>query len=244
MGPDELIAEGERLARPCLLLSDQQDSGSYTGIWGGEGVLRPSAGPWKHWLTIECGWLSKQGLPLTGLISVYANEDDCTTGQVVHEGTARLPKKPTNPASVYGRKARLNRVRWAGHPDARGSIALYGREGMSFPPIEAVFKYGGSAVKRWLRSLGLPKREQWDPYFQARGSVHVYDEEYRKRCPMFDSQLRIAAVLGGWHTEWPDGDWVQHTRKQLVLWTLWNSEPWVEVWFTKEGSFEVKQRIT
>jgi hypothetical protein len=249
MDAQELIAEGERLARPCLILSDKKESGKYTGVWGGEGILKSGPGSWMHWITIDCGWLSKQGIPLNGLLSVYTDESDESTtesgGIVVHDPSRRLPRKLQDSATMYNRRAFSDRTQYSRRPDKLDGVALYGREAMSFPPLDAVFKYGGPAVKKWLRSLGMPRPEQWDPYFQARKLAEPYDDEFRKRCQLYDfrDRNRIAAILSGWHMPFDD-DWDALTRKRLVLWTLWNSEPWVEVWLSKSGSFQVMDRIT
>jgi hypothetical protein len=244
MNANDLIAEGERLSRPSLFLSDKPVSELFIGIWGGKGLVDPGPGPWKHWLSLDCSWLAKQGLPLEGIISVYTNEDDCQTGTVVHERTGRLPTKPRKKGRLLDPKRRISRLGGAGRSEEAGEIALYGQEVASFPPIEAVFEFGNKSVKKWLRSLGLPNRDQWDPYFQAREATGAYDEEFRKRCPLYDSELGTAAVLAGWHCMWPEGDWLERIQDRLVLWTIWNSEPWVEVWLTKSGSFQVIQRTT
>src|SRR5262249_25146762 len=152
--------------RPCLMLSEDKNSGKYVGVWGGDGIVTPKAGSWLHWITIDCGWLSKQGYPLSGLISVFTHEDDCDKGIVVRDGNKRLPRRVRN-AAEYSPRSWLNCKRGSQGPNNTENVAIYGREAVSFPPIEAVFKYGGSAVKKWLRSLGLPKDDQWDPYWQA-----------------------------------------------------------------------------
>jgi hypothetical protein len=52
-----------------------------------------------------------------------------------------------------------------------------------------------------------------------------------------------AAVLGGWHFPWPDGDWEERCGESLLAWTIEESEPWVEVWRAASG-LRVVQRIT
>ena len=54
----------------------------------------------------------------------------------------------------------------------------------------------------------------------------------------------IHAVLGGWHVPMPDTDWHDLLDDQLMVFTLRNSEPWVEAWRKREGAFRVIQRIT
>jgi len=245
MDTKKLVAEGERLARPCLHLSPDSRAGRMTGIWGGAGVLEPPAGPFTHWFTIDCRWLATQGMPLEGLLGVYANEDDCNTGAVVHDPGARLPARRSRLLEAWtGSRAQVRLAGWANHPQAFMGVALYGRESASFPPIDAVFKYGDKIVKSWLRSLGLPSKQQWDPYFQARQAAESYEDEYRKRCPLFDRRCGTAIQLGGWHLPWPEGDWEALLKHRLVATTFWNSEPWLEIWMTKSGSFRVLQRIT
>ncbi len=162
MNADELIAEGERLVRPCLSLSDDCGSGRYSGIWAGTGVLKPKPGPWKHWITVDCSWLAKQGVPLTGILSVYTNEDDCLTGIVVHDPSARLPKSPTRGAFLDNHRKRLNNLGWAGRTDKLEDIALYGREVSSFPPI--------STVSFMDRCNLLAAKNSWRPL--CRGIFH------------------------------------------------------------------------
>ena len=71
------------------------------------------------------------------------------------------------------------------------------------------------------------------------------DEEYRclweSNCPIFSNE--IVAVLGGWHFPWPDGDWEPLRDQRLLVWTLVEAEPWVEVW-GELGSMRVIERIT
>lgn len=59
--------------------------------------------------------------------------------------------------------------------------------------------------------------------------------------PLYSDQA--AAVLGGWHFPWPDGDWEELVDKELVLWTLREAEPWVEV-FHDGKDFVVNVRLT
>lgn len=71
------------------------------------------------------------------------------------------------------------------------------------------------------------------------------DEEYqhlwKSNCPIYSKE--IVAVLGGWHFPWPDGDWEHLQDQRLLVWTIEEAEPWVEVW-GELGSLRVIQRIT
>jgi hypothetical protein len=71
------------------------------------------------------------------------------------------------------------------------------------------------------------------------------DESYirlwQSNCPLYTGEA--AAILGGWHFPWPDGDWEELREQPLLVWTLDESEPWIEVW-GQPGGFRVLQRIT
>jgi hypothetical protein len=69
----------------------------------------------------------------------------------------------------------------------------------------------------------------------------AYMQLWQANCPLYTGQA--AAVLGGWHFPWPDGDWEDLRNCPLLVWTLDESEPWVEVWGGPAG-FRVIQRIT
>jgi hypothetical protein len=72
-----------------------------------------------------------------------------------------------------------------------------------------------------------------------------YDDEYfrlyQSTCPLFMDD--VAAMLGGWHFSWPDDDWEELRDRPLLVWTIDDSEPWVEAFGGPEG-FQVFQRIT
>jgi hypothetical protein len=92
-------------------------------------------------------------------------------------------------------------------------VALYAHQAFSLPPPDA-----------------LPG-----------GDTDEYMRFWQSNCPLYTGEA--AAVLGGWHFPWPDGDWEELRQKPLLVWTLDDSEPWVEVWGVP-GGFRVMQRIT
>jgi hypothetical protein len=69
----------------------------------------------------------------------------------------------------------------------------------------------------------------------------AYIQIWQENCPLYTREA--AAVLGGWHFPWPDGDWEELREQRLLVWTLEDSEPWVEVWAELIG-YRVIQRIT
>jgi hypothetical protein len=203
---EQLIEIGRSLARPCLYLTDQGD-GVPIAVWGGPGLVVAPPGPYQHWLTIAGPALADAGIEgLTGCLSIYTNEDDCRTGLVAADPALSFPRS------------------------IRDGVPLFGRKGLSWPPIDAVFLLGPAAVHAWLAD------NDWTP-------EEPYNENFRDRvCPLYGGGVH--AQLGGWHMPWPDGDWYTLMERRLVAWTFQDAEPWVEVWLGEEGTFNVIQRIT
>jgi len=54
----------------------------------------------------------------------------------------------------------------------------------------------------------------------------------------------IYAFTGGWHLPGQDDDWHDLIPAKLLLTTVRDSEPWVEVFQMPEGDYKVIQRIT
>ena len=73
--------------------------------------------------------------------------------------------------------------------------------------------------------------------------MESYERLWQKECPMY-RESDIYAMLGGWHFPMPDDDWHDLVDEQLMVFTLRDSEPWVEAWRTQTGDFTVIQRIT
>ncbi|MFZ6757406.1 hypothetical protein ACO0K9_09290 [Undibacterium sp. Ji50W] len=70
----------------------------------------------------------------------------------------------------------------------------------------------------------------------------AYTEQWMHNCPIYNDK-DVVAVLGGWHFPWPDDDWDELRDRDLLVWTIEGSEPWVEVWRSDEAT-TVMQRIT
>jgi hypothetical protein len=124
----------------------------------------------------------------------------------------------------------------------RGHTKLYAYHGKSYPPIEAVFRLGSPAVRKWLKANKWRPDWGYNDNFKDKKPAKEYLEFYQRTCPIYHSG-RAYAVLGGWHFPWPDGDWPDRIERPLLVWTLEDCEPWIEVWGAGKG-FEVKQRIT
>ena len=183
----KLIGTARQLARPCVLLKHTGSADRFAAVWGGPSIVSGPDEPFRHWLSIDCRFLPDGLGPSKGVLSVFANEDDCVSGVVTFDPSAKLIASKTS--------------------------CLFAHDAQSLPPPDA-----------------LPP----DVYNQ-------YLPIWQSNCPLYTDEA--VAVLGGWHFPWPDGDWEELQETPLVLWTIAESEPWVEVW-NEEGEFKVMQRIT
>ncbi len=210
----QIIDEGLKLARPSLCLHEE-GSGRPVAIWNGTGIVPPPPGSWSHWITVDCDWLANHGYPLRGCLSLYQDNDNLAFTAVSNDAT-RLPEEGID------------------------GVQLFGYEILSIPPMEALDVCGSKLTELWFAEA-TQERSNVEAITQIDAA---YDEEYRKRCPLWDDS--VVAVLGGWHTFWPDSDDYQaeaHLGK-LVLWTFRGAEPWVEVWCDDDGGLTTIPRIT
>lgn len=130
-------------------------------------------------------------------------------------------------------------------PDAKlppvSGRALFAHAGESLPPVDAVFLFGSEVVGEWLSAHRWPRAEPYNDNFPDSEPVAEYEGLLRSRSPLYTRDAH--AVLGSWHWPWPDGDWLELTKAELLAWTFADAEPWVEVW--AEGNERwVRQRIT
>ena len=158
MTGNALIAEGERLARPCVHPCPTGERTSVAAIWRGQGLVAPPGDGYTHWLSIDCRFLPIGTGPSAGCLSVYAEEDD-RYGVVTHD-----------PAAILSA--------------TRGGRELYARPAMlSLPPLEAVFLRGSPAVAEWLAALGWPADWGWNGNFPDAGIAGIYHEAQRAGLP-------------------------------------------------------------
>jgi len=149
-------------------------------------------------------------------MSVYTDDNDCSTGIAVHD-----------PSKNVGSAGKVQ--------------PLYAHAARSLPPIDAVFRFGSAAVQQWLREHNWQSDWGYNSNFADPAPADEYERLYQSRCPLYAGGS--FAVLGGWHFPWPDGDWAELLVQTLLVWTFEESEPWVEVWSGTEG-LRVKQRLT
>jgi len=224
---DDLIAEGERISRRCLLLSAKQ-SGDVGGYWGGERSDTPNGVPngatalrsMSHVATIDASLLSPLGVPANpSPLSLFKVEP--VRGNVGY--------RVVQPTGVVFRD-----INCTGEP-------LYVREAASFPPFEALCLYGGGLISSWLKHLGLERFEYCAA--GAETAARDYQSEFIKRSPIHLNNADV--VLGGWHQIWPEDDFYLPLEMRLAMLTLRDAEPWLALWLaTGLGNWSVREHIT
>ena len=214
MTPELLISEGERLMRPCIILRPNGD-GPIVAIWHDPDKEEIEVTGYRCWITVDTRFVP--GLPATinGFLSVFTNERKCQGGRI--ELGSERPERP--------------------------GIALRAVRESVLPPIEAIFMQGSDAVEKWLAANEWPRDERYNHNFPDGAIVEQYEQEWHRQYPLY-RQDGIYAVLGGWHCPWADDDWYELMDEQLMVFTLHDSEPWIEAWRMRDGQFKVIQRIT
>lgn len=215
MKASDLVAEGQRLAKPCIYLRAAGEGEPVAAWEGSPGVLAPHRGA-RHWVTLNCEALPKEFGLGRGAASVFSDEGTGDGGSFVIDADARF--KPGS-----------------------GSIPLFAHAGVSLPPLDAIFRFGSPPIKAWLAKNKWEPTWAYNDNFKDRATAEAYDIAFQKQCPLYTGDAH--AVLGGWHFPWPDDDWVTRLNDRLLLWTFEAAEPWIEVWLN-DGVFEVMQRIT
>jgi hypothetical protein len=97
MSDAELASESQRLARPCVLLRSNGAPDCLAGVWGGPGVVAAQAGPFRHWLSVDCRFLPDGLGPTAGILSIFTNEDDCVSGVVAFDPAAKIVTSSGSP---------------------------------------------------------------------------------------------------------------------------------------------------
>lgn len=217
--PDELIAEGQQLARPAVALYDKGKQ--YAAVWRGSGVVSPGPGEWRHWISLDTRFLPDNPRKLGGVISLYewyANDDRFSELKVVHDQHATLRKK------TDGTK-------------------LYAKEFQCLPDVDAVFQFGSKRLKDWLEAISWNHDTDY-----KRTPVKEYLKLVHAQHP-FSVNDGAFAMLGGWSWcfTWCyslDEEYPWHLlEKALIVLTIAESEPWIEV-FDDGKKFVTFSRIT
>jgi hypothetical protein len=128
-----------------------------------------------------------------------------------------------------------------GHGPSSGVLSVYSNEEdcqsgtVAFEPTASVSPGSGEPLVA-LAGISLPPPDAFPG-----GDTPDYIRLWQSNCPLYTEEA--SAVLGGWHFPWPDGDWEERRKETFVLWTIEDSEPWVEVWKLPDR-YRVMQRIT
>ena len=204
MTSEQLIAEGRKLQRTTVILTDR-GTGTPSAKWYGfdqEGE--------RGWLTVAAATIPKTPASVSGYLTLYTS-------------------------AAHGRVETTRD--WPSHE----GLPLFAREENILPPIDAVFLLGSSDVGDWLKSNNWERDWGCNDNFADSGIVDEYERVWYQEFPVYRDD--VVAALGGWHMSWPDGDWFENVEKQLLIFTIRDSEPYVEAWFER-GQIIVRQRRT
>lgn len=214
MTPEMLIAEGQRLIRPCVFLRPDAP-GPVAAVWHARNYDEVKTTGKHCWLTVDTSFVP--GFPVGGsrYMSVLTDEAKCEGGFIEYS-----ERKPV-----------------------RDGIELRSFPESILPPIEVIFMKGSDVVAKWLASHDWPRHERYNDNFPDRHIVAPYEKQWMMNYPLY-RQDGTYAVLGGWHWPCADDDWYRLIDEQLMVLTIEGSEPWVEAWRLRSGTDKVVQRIT
>lgn len=214
MRGEDLISEGHALLSSSLELTTEPSPGRAVGVWGARVALEADGKRLEHVISVDCSWLQAHGFPVAGTLSLYS------------DGLSATPVlEPESPFRA----------------DAAGGRLLWGTESPSFPPPEALCLHGSERLASWLRDRGWSREDGAEAVIYRTAEGDTYVRAWQERCPLYRNGP--AAVLGGWPVMWPDDDEYE-ARGRLVLWTLRDAEPWIEVWIDRAGRLSAVARMT
>lgn len=223
IGLDDLLREGEALARPCFLLTTEGE-GKPGAYWGGvrtdSDALRetPAIRDVAHLLTLDSALVAAAGIPVrANPISLY---------------------EVTMSAGPQLRMAESAAV--AFETLACSGDALFAVPASSFPPLAALCLHGGDVVSGWLASLGLERHQ-----YEAAAAAPMgqdYEDVWLERSAFHRQDCDV--IVGGWHQQWPDDDFYVPREMRLVAITLRDAEPWRELWRSEAGNLSARERVS
>jgi hypothetical protein len=211
---EQLVAEGRKLERPCVFLRPT-GTGPVAAVWYERDYGEIDSSGYRCWLTVDARHIPGLTPSVAGYISVFTDEEACDGGCV--EVRSSWP--------------------------ARAGTPLYAHPASVLPPIDAVFARGSEAVGEWITSHGWDRGERYNDNFEDSAVVEPYERIWKREFPLY-LEADIYAALGGWHFPWPDDDWHDLIDEKLTVFTIRDSEPWVEAWRIGSGQFKVIQRTT
>lgn len=128
-------------------------------------------------------------------------------------------------------------------PELRaGDVRLAATKAPILPPIDAVFVYGSERVGSWLAQNGWQRDFPYNPNFADSALVEQYERIHRSEHPFYSDNTY--AMIGGWHTPFPEGDWSELLDEELLVTTFRDAEPWLEAWRDNTGRLRVIERVS
>jgi hypothetical protein len=228
--PDNLPEYVRRLIRPRLALRTQRPSPSdaLAGVWGGTGVvpLPAASSEARHWISVDCGWLERNGFGVKGCLSVY------------EVGSLDIGV--------------LNDPGWAFPERVADGIPLFGREEESLPDSQVFEAYlteaENGAVEGEVGADYFTCAQANCPLYDGAiaavlGGWHVGWPDGPPNLPRLRVQTERIDAVGG-PGVMPEGETYRCEPYRLVLWTFRDAEPWVEVWGDGAGELHAVARIT
>lgn len=146
--------------------------------------------------------------------------------------------------SLYTKGLEVGLVDFVDGWPPRDGIPLYAQPAEVLPPIDVVFALGSEEVGAWLAANGWLRNDRYNSNFGEASLVRQYEQTWISEHPIFKTDPEVYAMTGGWHLPGQDNDWHDLVPAKLLVTTLRDSEPWVEVFQMPYGDFKVCQRIT
>jgi hypothetical protein len=224
---EDLIAEGEAIARPSFLLGPVPTPSGVVGYWGGERADQPNA-------------LRPEVSAFNGRRHILSLSENLLGSLGIRQGPMSLFEWESVNDELSYRTAADHRLRFA---DLRFSgTPLYATQVASFPPFAALCLHGGEAIGRWLQTQELARHDYWR--IDCEELPERYEAEWQRRSPFYDSK-GPDVIVGGWPSLWPEDDFFMPAEMVFVALTLRDAEPWFEVWHSPSRlGWRVMARIT
>ncbi len=134
MTPDQLIAEGRNLQRPCVFLRPR-GTGPVAAVWHARDKKAIESTGFRRWITVDCRHVPAFSQPNARFLELSTDEETLQGGRIL--AVSSLPTHEGTP--------------------------LYAHAASVLPPIEAVFARGSNAVDEWLKSIGWNRNWPYTP---------------------------------------------------------------------------------
>jgi len=124
------------------------------------------------------------------------------------------------------------------------AIPLFAHPASVLAPADALFAFGSDKVGEWLAAINWPRTERPTSNFPDWELLSRYDAIWQAEHPVFHDDPAVYSITGGWHmpTQW--NDWHELADAKLLVTTVRDAEPWVEVFQLPDGDIKVIERCT